>query len=65
MKLASSSSKYLESVGWIAYEDGADSRDVEAVSGMLTVALVAFLFRVSTEAVATDVVNVCIWNDIR
>lgn len=49
----------LDAVSWIAYEDSpADSPPVEEVEGMLTVALVADLWQVSTRAVAEMVVMV-------
>ena len=52
---------YREAVAWIAYNDdpgSSDSRDAEAVRGMISVGLVADIFGVDSERVAADVVRI-------
>lgn len=51
---------YREAVDFIAFNDGwgdHDAYDVEAVSGVVTVGLVARIFGVENERVAADVVR--------
>lgn len=52
--------RYFDAIKWIALNDSAgedDAQNVEAVSGLVTVALIADLFCKPDDEVATDVVR--------
>lgn len=51
------SQKLFNAITWIAYEDEPNELDVDVIASMMTVALVADLFKVSRLDVARKVVE--------
>lgn len=56
-KRAYKNASYRQAVRWIAFNDEEDCMDVETMSGMISVQLIADIFGHNDEKVAADVIR--------